>query len=297
MINDKWTTDLLNTIIATTVGGFIVGLFMLWIEYSYFIPLYILTPEPPPLPIYSYTPGELFYDYLPDSSTGPQMVVIPGGRFRMGDIQGSGAKWEQPVHSVFVDSFAIGRYEITFAEYDHFATATGRKTPSDYGWGRGPRPVINVSWRDATAYTEWLSLQTGRTYRLPTEAEWEYAARADTETKYWWGNEIGSNWANCDGCGSQWDNKKTAPVGSFMANPFKLHEILGNVYEWTCSEYDNKYNGKEQRCLKEINDHRLGVVRGGSWYSSSRFVRTSNRYRFPVDYRDHNVGFRVVRVI
>ncbi|MCP3897296.1 SUMF1/EgtB/PvdO family nonheme iron enzyme, partial [Moraxella sp.] len=184
-------------------------------------------------------------DRLKDGRLGPEMVRIPAGRFRMGDIQGGGDGDEKPVHRVSVSEFAMGRYEVTFAEYDKFAQATGRKKPDDEGWGRGNRPVINVSWDDAVAYAKWLSQQTGKQYRLPTEAEWEYAARAGTETQYWWGNEIGQNRAVCDACGSRWDNKQTAPVGSFAANPFSLYDTVGNVWEWTCSEYEDKYSGKE----------------------------------------------------
>ncbi|MEN8221031.1 MAG: SUMF1/EgtB/PvdO family nonheme iron enzyme [Pseudomonadota bacterium] len=134
---------------------------------------------------------KVFRDRLKDGSLGPEMVWIPAGTFRMGDIQGGGHDNEKPVHQVSVSRFAIGKYEVTFAEYDKFAQATGRKKPNDRGWGRGNRPVINVSWHDATAYAEWLSQQTGQKYRLPTEAEWEYAARAGTTTKYWWGNQMG----------------------------------------------------------------------------------------------------------
>ncbi len=126
------------------------------------------------------------------------MVWIPAGSFKMSDIQGSGYDDEKPVHRVSIDRFAMGKYEVTFAEYDKFAEATGRTKPDDEGWGRGKRPVINVSWNDATAYAKWLSKQTSKNYRLPTEAEWEYAARAGTETKYWWGNNISTNKANCD---------------------------------------------------------------------------------------------------
>jgi formylglycine-generating enzyme required for sulfatase activity len=244
------------------------------------------TPEPA-----TPTAGSTFRDSLKDGSSGPEMVVIPAGSFRMGDIQGGGSSDEQPVHSVSVGQFAMGKFEVTFAEYDKFAEATGRKKPSDSGWGRGNRPVINVSWYDATAYTEWLSNQTGKQYRLPTEAEWEYAARAGTETKYWWGNEIGSNRANCDGCGSQWDNKQTAPVGSFSANQFGLYDTSGNVWEWNCSEYDSKYNGKEKACL---NSNEYRVLRGGSWNFSPRSVRTANRNRSTPGIRLDHYGFRVV---
>jgi formylglycine-generating enzyme required for sulfatase activity len=177
-------------------------------------------------------PGSIFRDTLRDGSPGPEMVSIPRGEFRMGDIQGSGDADERPVHSVRIPRpFAMGRYEVTFYEYDVFARLMmtnrgwlarlmGRGLPGDEGWGRGRRPVINISWEDARAYAQWLSEQTGKRYRLPTEAEWEYAARAGTETAYWWGDEVGKNRANCAGCGSQWDDKQTAPVGSFASNPW-----------------------------------------------------------------------------
>ncbi len=171
------------------------------------------------------------------------------------------------VHSVTINSFAMGQYEVTFAEYDKFADATGRAKPSDSGYGRGNRPVINVSWHDATAYTQWLSEQTGHQYRLPTEAEWEYAARAGTETEYWWGNDIGTNNANCysNYCGDSY--QYTSPVGSFAANPIGLFDTAGNVWEWTCSEYQASYAGKEQQCADSAGSF---VLRGGAWNSSQR---------------------------
>ncbi|OAD22053.1 Sulphatase-modifying factor domain protein [Candidatus Thiomargarita nelsonii] len=139
-------------------------------------------PEPPaslsPVVVAPTSTGKYFRDRLKDGTQGPEMVWIPAGSFRMGDIQGGGDSDEKPVHKVSITQrFAIGRYEVTFAEYDKFAQATGREKPSDRGWGRGNRPVINVSWDDAVAYTKWLSQQTGQKYRLPTEAQWEYAAR------------------------------------------------------------------------------------------------------------------------
>jgi formylglycine-generating enzyme required for sulfatase activity len=226
------------------------------------------------------------------------MVIIPAGSFRMGDIRGTGDSDEQPVHTVTVKSFAMGRYQVTFAEYDCFVEQTGREKPSDSGWGRGNRPVINVSWDDAVAYAEWLSQVTGDQYRLPTEAEWEYAARAGTETDYWWGNEIGKNRANCDGCGSQWDNKSTAPVGSFVDNPFGLCDTVGNVWEWTCSEYEEKYNGKELECIgkNRANDGGLRVIRGGAWLDYPRGVRASYRDWLTRATRYFLVGFRLARM-
>jgi len=291
---------LTKAIIFTILSGILIGLILLWIEYTYFIPFFTPTsvlPVEPTTKACQCTPGKIFRDSLQNKTLGPEMVVIAAGRFRMGDIQSKGAKWEQPIHSVYISRFAMSRHEITFAEYDRFAQATNRQKPDDAAWGRGNRPVINVSWFDATAYAHWLSQQTKQQYRLPTEAQWEYAARAETESQYWWGNDIGYNFANCDNCGSRWDNKKTAPVGSFSANPFKLYDTAGNLYEWTCSAYEAKYNGKEQACLSKQNTTALPVIRGGSWYSSPRFLRSASRYRFAPGHRDDKVGFRLVRKI
>jgi formylglycine-generating enzyme required for sulfatase activity len=258
-------------------------------------------PKPKPT-VDNFKPGKVFNDRLKDGNLGPKMVWIPAGSFRMGDIQGGGDSDEKPVHRVSINRFAMSRYEVTFAEYDKFAEATGRSKPSDQGWGRGNRPVINVSWNDATAYAEWLSTQTGKQYRLPTEAEWEYAARAGTETKYWWGNEIGSNKANCwkSVCGDSFEY--TAPVGSFAANSFGLYDTVGNVWEWTCSEYEKRYNGKETtRITKAImknggENTGLFVLRGGSWFNDDGWSRTADRDRRLPFVRNWNYGFRLARI-
>jgi formylglycine-generating enzyme required for sulfatase activity len=252
--------------------------------------------------------SKVFQDRLRDGSLGPKMVRIPAGSFRMGDIQGGGFSNEKPVHRVSVGEFAMGMYEITFAEYDKFADATGRKKPNDNGWGRGNRPVINVSWHDATAYAKWLSNQTGYTYRLPTEAEWEYAARAGTETARYWGNDpdLACSYANVhdntskEKNGFSWAHHnctdgyaKTAPVGSFKANKFGLYDMLGNLLEWTCSEYTDKYNNKEKQCV--INASRF-VLRGGSWIGRPGFLRSAYRDRFGSTNRCVSCGFRLVRL-
>ncbi|WP_069472348.1 formylglycine-generating enzyme family protein [Candidatus Marithrix sp. Canyon 246] len=235
------------------------------------------------------TAGSTFRDTLKDGSSGPEMVMIPAGSFRMGDIQGGGDSDEQPVHSVSVGQFAMGKFEVTFAEYDKFADATGRSKPDDRIWGRGNRPVIKVSWNDATAYAAWLSDQTGKQYRLPTEAEWEYAARAGTETKYWWGNEIDKSKANYNV-----NLGKTSPVGSYAANQFGLYDTSGNVYEWTCSLYENKYNGKEKQCVTTGNSLSL---RGGSWLGVAWHMRSADRSRSKPTYRSDDVGFRVSMLV
>jgi formylglycine-generating enzyme required for sulfatase activity len=251
------------------------------------------------------TDKKVFRDRLKDGSQGPEMVWISEGSFRMGDLQGGGDSDENPIHRVSVGRFAMGRYEVTFAEYDKFVVATGIKKPGDAGWGRGNRPVINVSWYDVTAYAEWLSQETGYKYRLPTEAEWEYAARAGTSTRYWWGNDIGKNRAACDGCGAKWgwDAKRmTAPIGSFAANSFGLYDTVGNVWEWTCSEYEKRYNGKETKCKNKATIKSSGenssvfVLRGGSWDYFDWGARTANRIRKPPAERLEFGGFRLARI-
>ena len=186
-------------------------------------------------------PGVIFRD----CDQCPQMVVVPAGRFRMGDVSGAGASDEKPVHDVILAApFAVGKYEVTFAEWDACVAAGGCKhRPEDEGWGRGSRPVIDVSWEDTQQYVGWLSRETGKPYRLLSEAEWEYVARAGTTTKYPWGDDIGTNRANCAGCGSQWDNKMTAPVESFEANAFGLFDTAGNVWEWVEDCWNGSYRG------------------------------------------------------
>jgi formylglycine-generating enzyme required for sulfatase activity len=235
----------------------------------------------------------------------PEMVVIPPGTFRMGDIQGGGAEDEQPVREVRIAKpFGIGRHEVTFEEYDQFASATGRALPDDQGWGRGRLPVINVSWQDAVAYTAWLSTETGERYRLPTEAEWEYAARAGTDTKYWWGNDIrqdGEVWANCYGCGSQWDNEQTAPVGSFKPNDFGVYDTAGNVYEWVQDCWHDSYeggpdDGSAWEAAEGGNCDRR-VIRGGSWFDVPGSLRSATRLWGSPDSRYGGLGFRLAQDI
>ena len=243
--------------------------------------------------------GRVFQDtFLIDKkSKGPEMVWFPAGTFRMGDLKNRGSSDEKPVHEVTIkEHFAIGRYEVTFAEYDKFAEAMSKEKPDDSGWGRDNRPVINVSWNDAMAYAKWLSDQTGEQYELPSEAEWEYAARAGTETVYWWGNEMGENWANCSSsqCGDDFEN--TSPVGSFSANPFGLYDTVGNVWEWVADgwhgDYTNAPNDGKAWISYAISNR---VLRGGSWVSNSYDSRAANRdWVIPYDW-DRYIGFRVVR--
>ena len=180
------------------------------------------------------------------------MVVVPPkpDGFVMGsprDERGRDSRGrEGPQHSVAIPrAFAVGKYEVTFDEWDACVDDGGCRgyKPIDKGWGRGKQPVINVTWEDAQAYIDWLSTKTGIAYRLPTEAEWEYVARAGSTKAYWWGDDVGRNNANCNGCGSQWDGKRTAPVGSFKANPFGLYDTAGNVFEWVQDCWHDSYKG------------------------------------------------------
>ena len=245
-------------------------------------------------------PFDSYRDTLKDRSLGPEMVIVPAGSFRMGDIGGKGSADERPVHTVsFAQAFAIGRYTVTFDEYDYYAKSAGISLPDDSGWGRGRRPVINVSWQQAVAYAKWLAEQTGKPYRLPSEAEWEYAARAGTETAYWWGDGIGSNRANCNGSGSEWSGQQTAPVGSFEPNSWGLHDTVGNVWEWVQDPWHGNYEGApSDGSVWEQGGSEPRVLRGGSWNVLLGNARASSRnYFFNPDNRYLNVGFRLACVL
>ena len=205
----------------------------------------------------------------------PEMVVVPAGRFRMGDLSGDGVSNEQPVHDVTVSPFAAGKYEVTFGEWDACVAGGGcTHRPADSGWGRGTRPVIDVSWDDTQAYVRWLSRETGKPYRLLSEAEWEYVARAGSTTKYWWGNEADHDHANygkdecCEGMAAgadRWVN--TSPVGSFKANAFGLFDTVGNVFEWVEDCWNKHYNGAPADGSAWMSgDCDRHVLRGGSWF-------------------------------
>lgn len=234
----------------------------------------------------------------------PEMVVIPAGSFRMGCVSGMDCDDNQePLHEVSIASFELSKYEVTIEEYDRFTDATGRDRVLRYypreSWGR--HPVIYVTWYDAVAYAEWLAARTGEPYRLPSEAEWEYAARAGTETAYSWGNDIGSNRGHCDGCDSQWDDRTTAPVGSFEANPWMLHDMHGNAYEWVhdCAHYD--YHGAPANGSVWADDEHCDplqrVIRGGSYDHSPAQARSASRYSCGIGEQVKGVGFRIARTV
>jgi formylglycine-generating enzyme required for sulfatase activity len=245
-----------------------------------------------------------FRDSLQDGGRGSMIVVIPGGRFLMGSPEDESRRnTDERQHEVAVAHFAIGKYAVTFEEYDRFAAATGHEQPHDEGWGRGRRPVINVSWFDAVAYTQWLSQQTGQTYRLPTEAEWEYACRAGTTTPFYFGATISTEQANYNGWwayvkGSKGVyREKTVEVGQFPANAWGLHDMHGDVWEWTCSEYDGNYGGAEQRCVSDSGSGSPCVLRGGSWFNAPEWVRGAARFNRDPHAGYQSRGFRLARTL
>ncbi len=235
-------------------------------------------------------------DRLSGGGFGPPMVVLEDGTFTMGQVRTLPNDDWGPVHEVNVAGFLIGANEVTFAEYDRFARATGRRLPNDYGWGRGRRPVVDVSWQDATAYAEWLSGQTRARYRLPSEAEWEYAASAGRRSAYWWGFEPGQGRAVCFDCGSDWDKISTAPVGSFESNPIGLYDTHGNAMEWVQDCYQPDYEGAPTDGRpRQVSGCRYRVARGGAFNKPAHSMRSTARNHFTADTRLNTLGFRLAR--
>jgi formylglycine-generating enzyme required for sulfatase activity len=241
----------------------------------------------------------------------PQMIVVPAGSFTMGSPTNEpqrGAN-EGPQHRViFARQFAVGKFAVTFDEWDACVADGGCNgyEPDDQGWGRGQRPVINVPFDSATNYVAWLSHKTGNAYRLLTEAEWEYAARGGTSTAYYWGDEIGKGNAVCVGCGSKWDGKQTAPVGSFAANQFGLFDMAGNATQWVQDCYELNYLGAPADGSAWTRGTALGngggdcghrVVRGGSWHDGPQGLRMTYRTLESTAYRSFDLGFRVGRTL
>jgi formylglycine-generating enzyme required for sulfatase activity len=236
-----------------------------------------------------------------DCDVCPLLVAVPAGEYLMGapaSDRDAGAE-ERPQHRVsLARPFLIGRHEVTFREWDACVADGGcSHTPEDLGWGRDQRPVIQIGWDDALEYVAWLRRKTGRTYRLPTEAEWEYAARAGTVTPYWWGAQIGRGNAVCKGCGSQWDDRQTAPNGSFAPNAFGLHDTSGNVWEWVedCWSEDYGSTGNDGRPPPPEGECTRRVLRGGSYINKPGNLRSSARAWGAPNGRVNILGFRVAR--
>src|ERR1700683_293574 len=243
-------------------------------------------------------PGDSFKEC---ASNCPLMIVVPAGSFIMGSPPSEvGHKpREEPEHNVTIAKpFAVSQFVLTFADWDACATYGDCDAHiSDGGWGHGLNPVVDVSWDDAKLYVSWFSRMTGKSYRLLPEAEYEYVARAGIETAYPWGDEIGKNNANCNGCGSNWDNRQTAPVGSFAPNRFNLYDVVGNSWEWVEDCMHDNYEGApaDGPSWSDGGNCSNHVARSGSWSNTPDFARLASRVPRASDVRNSNLGFRVGR--
>lgn len=250
------------------------------------------------------TPGTV----IRDCTECPEMVVVPAGEFTIGSPADEAARSddEGPQRKVAIaEPFAVGKFEVTFAEWDACVAAGECKHKPKTDWGRNRQPVMRVSWDDAKQFVAWLSKKTGNSYRLLSEAEWEYAARAGTTTVFSTGPTITTDQANFDGDytygGSEKgkDLGKTIEVGSFKPNPFGLHDMHGNVWEWVedCYQRDGYQRAPADGSAYVSGDCSRRVLRGGSWNSYPRFLRSADRYGDRVGYRVDNYGFRVARTL
>ncbi len=219
-----------------------------------------------------------------------EWAAIPAGTFTMGSPEHEEGRFddEGPQHSVSLSGFKMSKHEVTFAQYDAFCEATNLQKPSDEGWGRGNRPVINVDWNDATAFAQWMGC------RLPTEAEWEYACRAGSTTPYHTGSSLNSSQANFNSNDFNSNVRQTKPVGSYAPNAWGLYDMHGNVWEW-CSDWSGSYSAGAQTNPKGPSSGSLRVLRGGSWYFNGRVCRSASRYNiFIPSSRNLFIGFRLV---
>jgi len=270
--------------------------------------------EPEPVPGMSWQVGARFSDALNSGGRGPEMVVVPAGSFYMGCVSGMGcSNRERPIREVsFSEPFAVAVHEVTLDEYDHFTAATGRPRADDAGWGRGRRPALNVSWQDAQAYVAWLSGETGRGYRLLSEAEWEYVARAGSTTQFHFGDHPSElcRYGNHADVSLpehvEWRNTlcsdrvalETADVGSYAPNPWGLHDTHGNVWEWVEDCWNGTYEGSPaDGSAWAEGDCSRRVLRGGSWNNRPALLRAAGRNSVGVGERGLNIGFRVARTL
>jgi formylglycine-generating enzyme required for sulfatase activity len=308
----QWSPARPKVIVASFIGLAVLGAIGLWLVRVSPTPVRVtastqtpVTATPAPIIFTALSPAQERAvkpkDTFKECQNCPEIIVVPAGKVTMGSPAsepGHDPK-ENPQHTVtFARQFAVGRFALTFDEWDACVADGGcfGYKPLDAGWGTGRRPVINVSWDDAKAYVTWLSRKTGKPYRLLTEAEYEYAARAGSQSAYYWGNDIGKGNANCNSCGSQWDGKQTAPVGSFAANAFGLYDMAGNVLEWVEDCINNNYNGAPTDGSAWTSGNcNARVGRGGSWDDAPQVLRSAFRGGGTPGVRLSGLGFRVGR--
>jgi len=247
------------------------------------------------------SPHKYLQDNLKLGVAGPKLVIIPKGKGLLGGMNSRSFRNEEPIYFVSIDQdIAISVTEITFEQYDLYCNAAKVKCPDDKGWGRGRQPVMNVSWNEAVAYTDWISKQTGQTYRLCSEEEWEYAARAGTNTKFWWGDEYQQGMDHCDrdmgNCPKGTDLGRPVPAGHFKVNPFGLLDVTSNVGEWVLDCVNPNHQGAAGDGTARLDgDCKSRIVKGSDWRSPQPYVHLSKRWGFEKGSRAKEVGFRVVR--
>jgi formylglycine-generating enzyme required for sulfatase activity len=241
-------------------------------------------------------PGSTFRDCTTDC---PEMIVIPAGDFMMGSVEGVGSNQERPSRRVTIAKpIAVSKFEVTFQEWDACVTSGGcSHRPDDRNWGRGTQPVINVSWHDAKQFAAWLAHKTGSSYRLLSEAEWEYAARAGTTTRFFFGDDeaVLSN----HGWSALNSENRTHPVGEKRPNQFGLFDMHGNAAEWVEDSWHDSYHGApaDASTWVEGGDVNRRVVRGGSWHTKPDWLRSAFRWGSIAESRSWLTGFRVARTL
>lgn len=237
--------------------------------------------------------GETFKD----CAECPELVLVPAGQFSMGDLNGRGRANEQPVHNVkIITDFAVGKFEVTYENWRACIRDDGCEfLPSDYGWGRGRVSIVGISWNDTRSYLDWITRKTGKKYRLLSESEWEYVARAGSNSEFHWGDEIGYDNANCENCGKRWWDR-VAPVGSFSPNHWGLFDVHGNAAEWVEDCWNDSYDGAPLDGSAWLSGNcNMRVLRGGAWRTSVKSVRLSSRNPAKSEERSSTYGFRVAR--
>jgi formylglycine-generating enzyme required for sulfatase activity len=305
--NRAWLQRAVGVLLLCVIGGLLARMYEGELRAQWYWATAFVARGYSDTALRSLRPGDRFADCVDTPSDDqsrhrihrycPDMVVVPPDKFKMGE-------GEQQHEVTIAGPFAVSQFAVTFDQWDACAAGGGCDIyrPGDTGWGRGTRPVINVSWQDAQNYVDWLNRMAGiKSYRLLSEAEFEYAARATSTSRYPWGDYIGDNNANCHGCESEWDGKQTSPVGSFAANKFGLFDMQGNVWQWVEDCWHNYYEGAPKNgaawntaCTP---DDRRRVVRGGSWYGSPEVLRSAYRIWLTSDSRVMDLGFRVGRTL
>ena len=295
----------LPIVLIALVAIFLVGK-LVWREFEVERPFMQATMMPHALTATAEAtlkPGDVFRECAVDAGTDycPPMAVVPAGSFMMGSTVPNQPNQSAalPQHRVSIATpFAVSKYELTFDEWDTRVNYGDCGSVDDAGYGRAQRPVINVSWEGVQRYVAWLSKVTGKPYRLLSEAEYEYATRAGTQTLYPWGDHPGTNNANCKDCGSPWDGGQTAAVGSFPANAFGLHDMVGNVFEWVEDCWHDNFDGAPADGSAWVTgDCSKQVIRAGSWYYQATLVQSFFRYWVKSDIFGTSTGFRVARTL